>query len=987
VTLKLQANPKWGGLSDAEVAESRKLHGSNILTPPEREPWWKLFLEKFDDPVIRILMIAAFIAIGVGIFHGQYLEGVGIITAVLLATTIAFVNEYRATKEFDILNKSNDDVPIKVSRGGRYTTVPRKDVVVGDVVLVEIGEAVPADGELLEAVSLQVNEASLTGESLPATKTVSSSGAPAGAGANETAYPPHRLYRGTTLVDGHGVIRITAVGDATQIGGVMKQAGEEDTGEVTPLNTQLEKLSKIIGVVGFGIAGLTFVALIARGLILGNELQMTGGQWAFIGILFAGSAVALVKVWLPVVYDGLELIGRETSPPEWLEAEGIGVWVKTIAGGAVLFAAAAGACWAAGVLPGAPGDWLPLGAGQAILAYFMIAVTIIVVAVPEGLAMSVTLSLAYSMRKMTATNNLVRKMHACETIGAATVICSDKTGTLTMNQMKVHTFQAPGIEGEKIGAGAGSLAARLLVEAICANSTANLEREPGQPATALGNPTESALLLWLDEHGLDYLSHRDSFRIEDQLTFSTERKFMRTGGVSAVTGKRILYVKGAPEVVLARCSRVHTKCGVAPLGAERAKIEQGLQECQLRGMRTLGLAYVDIADGVPLDVRQERISDEKVWLGFAAIADPVRPEVPDAIRACRAAGIAVKIVTGDNPHTAREVGRQIGLLDEGADGRQLLSGAEFEKLPDDKAKAVAQDLKVLSRARPADKVRIVRTLQDQGHVVAVTGDGTNDAPALNYANVGLSMGRTGTSVAKEASDIILLDDSFRSIVNAVMWGRSLYLNIQRFILFQLTINVAALVIAMLGPFIGVQIPLTVIQMLWINLIMDTFAALALATEPPDPAVMSRPPRQSGDFIVTRQMAKGIFGLAAVFIVFLVGLLLYMQNDGQVTARELTIFYTLFVLLQFWNLFNARRLGSSASALRGLKENPAFLCIAVAILVGQILITQFGGGVFKTVPLSFTEWVYIIAGTSVVLWGGELMRWNMRRAAAGDTLST
>lgn len=971
----MNAKLKWPGLTSAQVEESRSLHGANLLTPPEREPWWKLYLEKFDDPIIRILIIAAAIAIAVGIVHGQYVEGVGIVTAIMLATTIAFLNEYRANKEFDILNKVNDDVAVKVVRDGWFTTVARKDVVVGDTVLVELGEAVPADGELLEAVSMQVNEASLTGEALPVTKAADGTGAEKeGEG---TGYASNRLFRGTVLVDGHGVFRVTAVGDSTEIGGVMKQAAEEDTGEVTPLNAQLEKLSKIIGVVGFGVAGVTFGALVVRGLVFSRELQMTAGQWGFIGILLASCTVALARVWLPVVYDGLELAGKEVKQPGWLEAEGLSGWAKTVGTGVILFVVLTGAAWASELIPSAPTGWIPFQAGQAVLEYFMIAVTIVVVAVPEGLAMSVTLSLAYSMRRMTETNNLVRKMHACETIGAATVICSDKTGTLTMNQMRVHGLQIPGLDGQTIKDGNGSLASRLLVEAICANSTANLGREAGKGTAGLGNPTESALLLWLDENEIGYTQHRDAFRIEGQLTFSTERKFMRTAGVSAVTGKQILYIKGAPEVVLARCSQVLTKDGMAAISDYKPRIERGLQEHQEKGMRTLGLAYLEPADGAKVDVYAEQVSGDKVWLGFVAIADPIREEVPDAIQACREAGIEVKIITGDNPHTAREVGRQIGLLEEGGGEHREMSGADFSRLADSHVGGAAERVKVLSRARPVDKVRMVRVLQQLGHIVAVTGDGTNDAPALNYANVGLSMGKTGTSVAKEASDIILLDDSFRSVVNAVRWGRSLYQNIQRFIFFQVTINVSALIIAMVGPFIGVQIPLSVIQMLWINLIIDTFAALALATEPPDAGVMSRPPRKSTDFIVTKQMAVGIFGLAGGFVLVLIGMLLFMQRDGQVTPRELTVFYTLFILLQFWSLFNARRLGSCKSALSGLGDNPAFLIIAGTILVGQVLMTQYAGEVFRTVPLSVQDWIYLVAGSSVVLWGGEILRWRKR----------
>lgn len=979
------------GLTLAEVEVSRKKHGANVLTPPEREPWWKQFLEKFDDPVIRILMIAAVIAIGAGALHNDYLEGVGIMVAILLATTLAFLNEYKANKEFDILNQVNDEVPIKVIRDGNFTTVPRKDLVVGDVVLVELGEETPADGRILEAVSLQIDESRLTGESVPVTK-MAAEAAGHSDKEKELAYPVNKLMRGTMVVDGHGIIELTAVGDSTEIGKTARAAAEE-TGEETPLNAQLERLSKLIGVVGLLVAALTYAALFVRGILVDKiengvrvigldgrpvkELDLDSQQWYFVTLLTVSTLIALIRVWLPIIYDALELARKEVKPPEWLEKESLLEWLKTIGLGALIFGIGIGVGRLSGLLT-AEGQWLSTDVGEALLGYFMIAVTIIVVAVPEGLAMSVTLSLAYSMRKMTAANNLVRKMHACETIGAATVICSDKTGTLTLNEMRVHEVNFPALKNKALTKNLSSQSEKLIVEAITANTTANLSRNPNEPPRPLGNPTEGALLMWLENSGVDYIYHRTAFPITFQWTFSTERKFMGTLGISNATGKQALHVKGAPEIVLERCSKVLTEQGPQPLASYRQNIEKGLLDYQARGMRTLALAYHEAPQNHQ-DANVEDLAYEMTWLGFVAIADPVRPEVPPAIKECRDAGIAVKMVTGDNPETAQEIARQIGLVEKDKKDGNLLLGREFAQLGDDEARNSVTSLKVLARARPMDKMRLVKLLQDGGHVVAVTGDGTNDAPALNYANVGLAMGKTGTSVAKEASDIILLDDSFRSIVNAVMWGRSLYQNIQRFILFQLTINVAALGIALLGPFIGVALPLTVIQMLWINLIMDTFAALALATEPPHPSVMKRPPRQSKDFIVTNLMAKNIFTMASVFLVVLIGFLLYypLGNDLNVITRERSMFYTIFVLLQFWNLFNARSMGTNRSAFADIMQNKAFLAIAASIFVGQILITELGGQIFKTKPLAWEDWLLIIGGTSLVLWIGELWRWFKR----------
>ncbi len=979
--------PRLRGLSPDEVESRRRQYGDNVLTPPKRDPWWKLYLEKFDDPVIRILIIAAVIAIGVGIVEGQYAEGVGILIAIFLATTLAFLNEYRAAREFDILNQVSDEVPVKVIRDGSYTSVPRKDLVVDDVALIEAGEECPADGELLEAVSLEVDESRLTGESVPASKRVIKEGDRPSR--TDKSYPENAVLRSSTVADGHGIIRVTAVGDATEIGQAARAAAEI-TGEETPLNRQLERLSKLIGVVGFSVAGLLFAALVVRDVLTG-DLQLSTEQWLFTGILFTSVLVALVHVWGPIIFDALELISRRSGRPSWLERASFIRWLWTFLAAAAMFAAATGASIATGWIGRSPSEWLPWQVGQAFLMYFMVAVTLIVVAVPEGLAMSVTLSLAYSMRKMTATNNLVRHMHACETIGAATVICSDKTGTLTQNEMRAHATHFPALSenGDRIKPSAEGVHAALIVEAIAVNSTANLHREPGQPTQPLGNPTEGALLLWLEEHEVDYLSLRSAFPVDRQWTFTTERKYMATLGTSPQLGRRVVHVKGAPEIVLSRCTRLLGRDGHEPLDVHQEALEAELKEYQKRGMRTLALAYGEAAHETA-EADLDELARDLTWIGFVAIHDPVRSEVPPAVEACRQAGIAVKVVTGDNPQTAQEIARQIGLWHDSDPHALHMTGPEFGGLDDDEAKAKVMDLRILSRARPMDKLRLVRLLQQRGQVVAVTGDGTNDAPALNYADVGLSMGRAGTAVAKEASDIVLLDDSFKSIANAVMWGRSLYENIQRFILFQLTINVAALGIVFLGPFIGVKLPLTVTQMLWVNLIMDTFAALALATEPPHWSVMKRPPRDPDQFIVTGVMARFIFGAAGAFLVLLIVALFVLQRvdlapgliirraassdaAAAVTAYELTVFFSFFVLLQFWNLFNARSLGRSHSALSGITKNTGFIIIATAILLGQIAIVQFGGQVFRTIPLSPRDWLILIAATSTVLWTGELWR--------------
>jgi len=876
------------GLTDEQVLKSRIEHGVNLLTPPKRPSLWKLYLEKFEDPVVRVLLVAALFSLLISIVENEYAETIGIIMAILLATGIGFFFEYDAGKKFDLLNAVNEETLVKVIRNGRVQEIPRKEVVVGDIVLLETGEEVPADGALLEAISLQVNESNLTGEPVVSKTTVEADFD------EEATYASNHILRGTTIVDGHGSMCVEAVGDATEIGKVARQSTEQST-EPTPLNIQLTKLANLIGKIGFSVAGLAF-------------------------LIFFVKDVALV-------YDFASFHTFR--------------------------------------------DWLP--ALQATLQYFMMAVTLIVVAVPEGLPMSVTLSLALNMRRMLSTNNLVRKMHACETMGAITVICTDKTGTLTQNLMQVYEANFGGLKnGSELG---NDDLSRLVMEGISVNSTAFLEEgASGEKPKGVGNPTEVALLLWLNEQGKDYLALREQATVIDQLTFSTERKFMATLVHSPLLGKKILYVKGAPEIVLGKCKEVILDGKRVDASEYRPAIEAQLLNYQNMAMRTLGFAF-RVMDEEEQEIGkeiQEKVKDMS-FLGVVAISDPIRPDVPAAVEKCRSAGIGVKIVTGDTPGTATEIARQIGLWLPEDTERNRITGAAFAELTDEEALDRVMDLKIMSRARPTDKQRLVQLLQQKGAVVAVTGDGTNDAPALNHAQVGLSMG-TGTSVAKEASDITLLDDSFNSIGTAVMWGRSLYKNIQRFIVFQLTINFVALFIVLLGSLVGTELPLTVTQMLWVNLIMDTFAALALASIPPGEGVMKEKPRKSTDFIITGSMKVHILGMGLAFLAVLMGMLLWFAHEeGGMTPRRLTIFFTFFVMLQFWNLFNARVFGTSDSAFKGITKSYGMELIILAILGGQILIVQFGGAVFRTVPLDLSTWMAIVSSTSLVLWMGELVR--------------
>jgi Ca2+-transporting ATPase len=947
------------GLTDEQVLESRKLHGSNILTPPKRESLWKLFLEKFEDPIIRILLIAAFLSLGISFVHQEFAETIGIFCAILLATGVAFWFELDANKKFDVLNQVNDDTLVKVIRNGNVCEVIKKDIVVGDIILLESGEEVPADGELQDAVSLELDESCLTGEPM-IEKTIN----PAEF-STESTYPSNWVMRGTKVIDGHGVMKVEKVGDATEYGKVAEKSTEM-SGEETPLNKQLDGLAKFIGVVGFALAVLTFSALFIKDIFFGNA-EYTLGQLGSVGIVILAAMVALVKVWLPIVYDGMELFGKSKELPKSVDE---GSWLKWSLMGIGTFIVLALLGFVIGMNPLSTDSWVSVEVAGRILQYFMVAVTLIVVAVPEGLPMSVTLSLALSMRRMLQTNNLVRKMHACETMGATTVICTDKTGTLTQNKMQVYKTNFFGLNDQNL---TDNEISNAIKEGISVNSTAYLDYSDPQNIKTLGNPTEAALLLWLHGNNANYLSLREDAAIVDQLTFSTERKFMGSLVDSPLLNKRVLYVKGAPEIVLSKCANVLYDGELKSVASTTGIIDELLLQYQNQAMRTLGFAYEIVDDNKPRFENGNLANANLTYLGVVAIADPVRPDVPNAVKLCLNAGIAVKIVTGDTPGTAREIGRQIGIWKESDTSENIITGSDFEKLPDEQALKIVQGLKIMCRARPTDKQRLVQLLQKTGSVVAVTGDGTNDAPALNFAHVGLSMG-SGTSVAKEASDITLLDDSFNSIATAVMWGRSLYQNIQRFILFQLTINVAALIIVFLGSIFGHELPLTVTQMLWVNLIMDTFAAGALASLPPNQKVMESKPRKNDDFIITPSMRFNILFVGLSFVALLLGLLYFFTDaNGNISPLNLSRFFTIFVILQFWNMFNAKAFATGKSAFADFRKSIGFVIVALLILVGQILIVEFGGEVFRTVPLPFKDWAIIIGSTSLVLWIGELKR--------------
>ena len=828
------------GLTTIEVEESRLKHGENVLTPPRRQSMWRLYLEKYEDPMVRILLVAALVSLMLACIKNDFIETIGIIAAVILATTVGFYFERDAARKFNVLTQIGEEQPVKVVRDGKVQEIARREVVVGDVIIVETGDEVPADGELVEATDLQVDESSLTGEPLTE-KSAESPRLSEGSEATE-AYPKNLLLRSSMVMAGTGQYVVTAVGDKTEIGHVARQS-TEITGVKTPLNIQLDRLAKLISKVGSIVAIASFVLFLGHDMLT-NELWQTDDY------------VSMTEV---------------------------------------------------------------------VLKYFMMAVTLIVMAVPEGLPMAVTLALALNMRRMLKSNNLVRKLQASETMGAVTVICTDKTGTLTENRMTVSDVSI-------IGGNKTDIMDRLY-NAIALNTTATHD---------VGNPTEQALLRWMTDQGVDYLQIRSENPISAREPFSTERKYMST------TVGDMVYIKGAPEIILAMCLLSDK---------ERIEAEKQLYEWQQHAMRTLAIAQ------------------NKTLLAIIAISDPLRQEVPEAIRQCEQAGIDVKIVTGDTTATALEIARQIGAISTDSKNAEI-TGAAFAALSDKEALNIIKELKVMSRARPSDKQRLVALLQQQGEVVAVTGDGTNDAPALNRAHVGLSLG-SGTSVAKQASDITLINDSFRSIVHAVMWGRSLYKNIQRFIFFQLVVNVTALLLVFFGSFVGTELPLTITQILWINLIMDTFAAMALASLPPSREVMQERPRKQDDFIITKGIMRGIGIIGGLFFLMTFAMLWYFERIAGVDPQELTIFFCIFVMLQWWNLFNARSLGSHHSAFHRLWACRGFLLVLVLVLMGQWLIVTLGGKMFRTVPLPLDIWLYIIIGTSPVLWIGELYRWIVR----------
>lgn len=944
---------KYKGLSQKQVKQKRLEFGSNVLTPVPKPSLWRLYWEKFEDPVIRILLIVAVVSLVIAFFENDYMETIGIIAAIFLATAIGFYFEYDASKKFDVLNQVNDESSVTVIREGEIHTVPRSQLVPEDIVMIETGDEIPADGILLESLSLQVNESNLTGE-LQTNKTIDASFFD-----EEATYASNLLLKGTTVLTGHGVMKVTEIGDATEIGKVAHESSEILNQE-TPLKIQLGRLAKYIGWVGFSVSGLVFVLLYVRNVLFSTEVHI-GPKIVSLSFLFF-LFIATLHLWLP---------------KEKLRKYYLGSSIRCVLFGFFL----------AGVfLLGSFyyydlslfNEWEQVKGYmfvlESLIDYFLLAVALIVVCVPEGLPMSVTLSLALSMRRMLTANNLVRKMHASETMGAITVICSDKTGTLTRNQMEVHRLFVYQQElNEKIELSEEKRA--LVEENIALNSTAFLEKEE-KSFKMIGNPTESALLIWLNKRNTDYMKFRNEIKIVAQLPFSTERKLMATLIYSPILKKHILYVKGASDILFELSQGVLGREGVEILALHGGEMQHQLLTYQEKGMRTLGFAYTEVED-VNLSIDAILAQKKLLFYGFVALEDPIRSEVPKAVRSCSEAGIRVKIVTGDTSATAIQIAKEIGIWEKGDNEKNHLTGADFASMSDEQLELRLSGLKVISRAKPTDKQRLVNLLQKTGEVVAVTGDGTNDAPALNHAQVGLSMG-SGTSVAKEASDITIIDDSFASITKAVMWGRSLYKNIQRFIVFQLTINVVAMFVMLFGSFFQEVVVLTVTQMLWVNLIMDTLAALALASLPPNPSVMKDSPRNKNTFIITRAMFRQII-FYAVFFVLLMGVFVQYGISLNISQMDLlNLFFTFFVLLQFWNLLNVSVMDTQQSAFSHLRKEKGLVFVLFLILLGQILIVQFGSAVFRTQPLTLNTWLLLLFLSSIALWVGEIVRFYQRK---------
>ncbi|HNY44120.1 MAG: calcium-translocating P-type ATPase, PMCA-type [Bacteroidota bacterium] len=952
---------QYKGLTTTEVEQNRQVYGSNLITQHKKRSAFKLFLEKFNDPLIKILLIAALISFGIGFVNDQFIEAIGILFAIFLATGIGFWFEYDANKKFDILNLVNNDTLVKVIRDGFVTEVRKGDIVVGDYVILSVGDEVPADGILIESVSLLVDESSLTGE--PSTR----KGVDLNEFKKESTFPYNKVLRSSKILDGSGIFVVDAVGDSTEYGKVAKSSVEISNVK-TPLNIQLEKLAGFIGVVGTSVAILTFFALLIKDLML-KKISLTFEQSYFFISIIIFFAILSLKLWFPYFSSFKEMLFKKKSV--FLEKVEKIKTIKlfVIALLVLILSVLVSLIFDFHVLE--KSAWMDIPTASRILQYFMVAVTLVVVTVPEGLPMSVTLCLALSMRNMLKSNNLVRKMQATETMGACTVICTDKTGTLTKNQMEVVEAMFFGREVLDFNGGDDNLI--FIKENISANSTADLDYSDETKIKGVGNPTESALLLWLHKMHCPYEKVRNATEVLEQLSFSTDRKYMASVVFSPILNKKVLYVKGASEILFHMSKQVYCEDGVKPNSECSDLIKTILAKNHSQALRTLGFAYEILEDDTPRIEDAKLVNHNLTFYGFVGIQDPIRDDVNEAVATCLKAGIDIIIVTGDTYGIAVEIAKKIGLLNADYDEKAVLTGDEFSSLTDEELLLRLKDLKILCRARPLDKKRLVQLLQELGEVVAVTGDGTNDAPALNFAHVGLSMG-SGTAVAKEASDITIMDDSFDSIGSAVLWGRTLYQNIQRFVVFQLSINLVAMLIVFIGSIVGHEIPLTITQMLWINLIMDTFAAGAFASLPPNKSVMNNKPRKSNEFIINKTMRNSIFITGLSFVVILLALLYYFTDeDGNISIYNLSLFFTTFVMLQFWNMFNVKALFTGKSALKSLHKSKAFLTVALAILVGQIFIVQFGGEMFRTVPISFVDWLIIFGATSLVLWIGEIKR--------------
>lgn len=845
------------GLNPEQVEKSRSTYGTNSFVRQSHESLAKRIWDASTEPMLVMLIFAAIITLAVNITRyftgGEYnfLECVGIFAAIALSVVITIITEGKSAKAFEALNKINEDTLIKVIRNGEPQLITQKEIVVGDIIMIETGDKIVADGRLFSSNDLSVDESALTGESLPVKKDaefVCQKSTPVAERAN-------MLYSGCFVSAGNGQMLVTGVGNDTEFGQIAQELSSIEK-TTTPLQEKLDKLGKQITVLGASAAAIVFAIEVLQ-FVMNGQLN------------------------LDTVSDA-----------------------------------------------------------------FITSIVLIVAAVPEGLPTIVAVSLALNIIKMSKENALVKKMIACETIGCVNIICSDKTGTLTENRMTVQKIYTGGelIDPEQ-------LKDEMLLKNYCINSNANISEEDGS-WSFIGNPTEGSLLAAAAKAGVDYQELRHAADIVRVFPFSSQNKDMST--IVRENGKEILYVKGNPEKIISLCTGISEE--------EKEKNFHLMEEFQNKAGRLLAFAHKEL-EGQYNDEEQDEVEQGLIYDGFVVISDPLSPDVYKSIRNCRSAGIEVKMLTGDNIRTARAIANELHMLD---DDHIAVEAADIEKLTDEELKEALKKIQVIARSTPLVKMRVVKLLKEQGNVVAVTGDGINDAPAIKHADVGIAMGIAGTDVTKEASDMVLLDDSFSTIIKAVQWGRGIYENFKRFIQFQLTVNVSSVVVVICSILAGFSAPFTALELLWINIIMDGPPALTLGLEPIRPDLLKHKPTRRNENIISKKMLLRIF-VNGIFISVIFMLQHFKNFLGAVPEEEATVLFTLFVLFQLFNAFNCRELDDTPM-FKNLLKNKLMLGVFLLVLILQGIITQFGAAVFETVPLSAAMWgkMLLTAFTVIIL---------------------